>query len=205
MKLLRIFICMLLGYLLGTLSPSALFGKLKKVDLRNQGTGNLGATNTMLVLGKAYGAVVMLFDISKAYLAAILARLLCADVSIAPVLAGAAAVAGHIYPFYLNFKGGRGLAPFAGLVLYTDPLIFLFLLVFCTTLMIAVNYSIAMPWSAGALFPFLVFWKSGDLALFFVCLAVSALIIYKHYPNFIKAINGEDRKIRDHIRTMFSK
>ena len=130
----KILLCILIGYLIGSLNPAALLSKLKKKDLRKQGTGNLGATNTMIVLGKGYGALVMLFDVAKAFASVKLAQLLFADLAVAGILAGSAAVIGHIYPFYLKFQGGKGLAAFGGMILAVDPLLFIILLVIALTL-----------------------------------------------------------------------
>ena len=85
-------LCIVLGYLLGSLNPAALIGKIKHFNLRKHGTGNLGATNVLLNFGKGFAAVVMLFDIFKAFAAFHLASLFCGGVELAPYLAGAAAV-----------------------------------------------------------------------------------------------------------------
>lgn len=97
----------IIGYLLGCISPAALVSKIKNKDLRKSGTGNLGATNTLLVFGKSWGVCVMLFDVAKAFTACKLARWLFPSLPIAGMLAGSAAVAGHIYPFYMKFRGGK--------------------------------------------------------------------------------------------------
>lgn len=88
--------CLSLGYILGTLSPSALIAKLKKVNLREEGSGNLGATNTMLVMGFRYGLFVLLFDLFKTILANRLAKLLFPQLYLAGLLAACGAVIGHI-------------------------------------------------------------------------------------------------------------
>lgn len=191
------------GYLLGSLSPAALFSKLKKKNLRKQGTGNLGATNTMLVLGKRYGALVMLFDIAKAFVSVKLAQILFPYLAVAGVVAGAAAVVGHIFPFYLKFKGGKGLAAFGGFVLAVDSLLFLILLVIALVLMFIINYSAAMPISAGILFPVLYAIRAGDIAASLIVALVSILVIVEHLPNVFKAIRGEDIKIREYVKKHF--
>lgn len=192
-----------IGYLLGSLSPAALFSKLKKKNLRKQGTGNLGATNTMLVLGKRYGALVMLFDIAKAFVSVKLAQILFPYLAVAGVVAGAAAVVGHIFPFYLKFKGGKGLAAFGGFVLAVDPLLFLILLVIALVFMFIINYSAAMPISAGILFPVLYAIRAGDIAASLIVALVSILVIAEHLPNVFKAIRGEDIKIREYVKKHF--
>lgn len=205
MKLLKIIICIAAGYLLGSLNPAALLGKIKKINLRKRGTGNLGATNVMLVLGKAYGALVMLFDIAKAFLAVRLCQLFAPDIAFAGIAAGGAAVVGHIFPFYMKFKGGKGLAPYAGMVLGVDPLLFAFLLVVCVTLMIIVNYSVAIPWSAGILFPTLSIFRSDSTVYILIAFAISALVMAKHFPNLKKAVRGEDVKVREYIKQSINK
>jgi len=194
----------LIGYLLGTISPAALISKFKHMNLRKKGTGNLGATNVMLNFGKRYGALVMLFDIAKAVAAVKLVELVFSDM-ILGLVAGVSSIVGHIFPIYMRFKGGKGLACFAGLVLAYDPWIFLILLILTVVLIIIVNYTFAMPYSAGILFPVMALVKSADLRVFFLTAIASALILYKHYENVVKARNGTDTKIREFIKTKLFK
>lgn len=195
---------MLIGYLLGSLNPAALLGKLKKKNLKEMGTHNLGASNTMLILGKRYGALVMLFDIFKSWLASRLVKLLFPHLLLAGLIAGLAAVLGHVFPFYLNFSGGKGLAAFGGMVLAYDPAMFLVLLLLGILLMILVNYSYIMPMSAATLFPILVALQTKSLAPALIAAAASAVIIVKHWGNIARAKQGDDLKIRDFIaRSIF--
>lgn len=196
----EIILSILLGYLFGALNPAEWLSRRKNTDLREQGTGNLGATNTLLVFGKKYGAFVMLFDIMKAVISVRLAQKLFPSLSVAGLLAGSFSVVGHVYPFYLNFKGGKGLAAFAGLVLGVDPMLFLMLALVSIAFMLIVNYSVAMPMSAGALFPVLYGLRTGNMTAFLIAAAVSILIICKHFSNIGKARSGEDVKIRDYIQ-----
>lgn len=203
-KVMAIIFSILLGYLLGTLNPAAWLSRRKHTDLRSQGTGNLGATNTLLVLGKRYGAFVMLFDIMKAVIAVRLSQKLFPSLEVAGLLAGTSAVVGHVFPYYLNFKGGKGLAAFAGLVLGVDSKLFLLLALISIVLMLIINYSVAMPMSAGILFPILYGLQTGSITAFLIASAASILIICKHYSNIAKAKNDEDIKIRDYIKdTLF--
>ena len=154
----------------------------------------------MLVLGKGYGAVVMLIDIAKAFLAVKLAQMLFPSLFVAGVLAGSAAVAGHIYPFYLKFKGGKGLASFSGMILALDPPVFLILLIIAVTLMFIINYGVAVPISAAILFPILYGFRCNNFGAIIISIAVSFLIIAKHISNILKVKRGEDIKIRDYIK-----
>lgn len=193
-------LCLLIGYLMGSVNPAALISKVKKENLREKGTGNLGASNTMLVFGKKLGALVMVFDIAKAWCASKLAQWLFPQVRLAVLIAGLGAVLGHIFPFYMHFSGGKGLASFGGMVLAYSPGMFLCLLLLGGVLMLAVNYSAAMPLSAGVLFPVLTLLLSRDPGAFAVALAAGVLIIVKHAGNLVKGRNGEDIDIRRFIK-----
>lgn len=200
-----IVLCCLLGYLLGSISPSAFISKIKHKNLKEHGTGNLGASNALLVFGKVYGVVVMLFDIAKAITAVKLAEYLFPTISFAGLLAGNAAVFGHVFPFYLKFKGGKGLAPFGGFVLASDPFLFCVLLVICGSLMLIANYSAAMPMSASVLFPILYGLHRWSLIAAASVLPACILIGVKHFSNLGKGKRGEDIKIRQFIKNGLNK
>ncbi len=189
-----------LGYLIGSLNPAALISRLKKKDLRQHGTKNLGASNTMLIFGKALGALVMVFDILKAYLASKLAQLLFPRLALSGLIAGFAAIVGHNFPFYLQFRGGKGLAAFGGTVLAYHPPFFLGLLILGLALMLIFNYSVAMPMSAAVLFPILTYLRSGNVWEALVAGACSLLIAVMHWSNLEKAKNHTDIPIREFIR-----
>lgn len=110
--------CLFLGYLLGSVSPSYILGKLlKKIDIRKHGTRNAGTSNAFRVLGLGPAIATAVFDLSKGLLAMFLAHLLGAS----PLfihLAGCAAVLGHVFPFYLGFRGGQGVATAIAILLY---------------------------------------------------------------------------------------
>ena len=200
----------LLGYLLGSISPAALIAKIKKVNLRKSGTGNLGATNTTLVFGKKFGIAVMAFDIFKSALAVIIARLIFSEVGeLAGLIAGACAVIGHMFPFYMKFKGGKGLAAYGGMVLAFDPLLFLILLCLGIISMVIINYGVALTYAAAILFPVLVgikYWTSAFiLPLILISAAISILLMVKHIDNILKAIRKQDYTMRQFLKKVFSK
>lgn len=195
---------LLIGYGLGSLNPAALLSKLKQQDLRTQGTHNLGASNTMLVMGKKWGALVMLFDIFKAFFSAKLVKWLFPQLYVAELLAGLGAVLGHVFPFYLGFRGGKGLAAFGGMVLAYDPVLFCCLLVLGLILMLLFNCSVAMPMSAAPLFAILSGLQAQSLTVFLLSSASALIIVVKHWSNIEKARSGNDVKIRSFVRNGFS-
>lgn len=195
-----ILICVLVGYFFGSLNPAALLSGRKGIDLRQEGTKNLGASNALLTMGKKQGVIVMFFDILKAYLPYKVMQMLFPKLYLAGMLSGGAAVVGHIFPFYLDFKGGKGLASFAGFVLAYNPKTFLFLLILTGTLLFLVNHSFIMPFAGTMLFPLLAGVQSQDLFITLICLVVSGLVLYKHWGNLGLALRSEDIKIRSYIR-----
>ena len=102
------FLAIGLGYLLGCSNMAYWLSRIKNVDIRKNGSGNLGASNATVLLGWGAGVIVALHDIGKAVLAVILTKLLFPEAEYAAAAAGVACVLGHIFPFYLKFKGGKG-------------------------------------------------------------------------------------------------
>ena len=192
--------CFLLGYVMGCISPSYAISLFKKKDLRKQNTGNLGATNTMLTFGWGWGIFVMVFDICKAFAAVKICAVLFSEYLFMGLVGGIASAIGHIFPFYLKFRGGKGLATFGGMVLAYSPLTFLFLFAIGWILILTLNYSVAMPFSASVLFPFFVFYleQAWQPALFAALFGI--LIIIKHWPNFRKIRDGSAEKARVFIK-----
>ena len=191
--------CLSLGYFLGSLSPAAYLAKLKRVNLRREGSGNLGATNTMLVMGFRYGLFVLLFDLMKTIFANRLAKVLFPHLYLAGLLAACGAVIGHIFPFYMHFQGGKGVACLAGLVMTFDFGLFLLLLAVGVMVMFVFNYGVIAPVTVAAVFPWFVLWKTQSFWAWLVTAAVGLLIIQKHRENFERIKAGEEIKVRTYF------
>lgn len=198
-------VCMVFGYLLGAISPAAFFSKIKRIDLREHGSGNMGGTNTFLVIGKRHGVFVMLFDIAKAFAASRLAKRLFPELAQAGLLAGYAAVIGHIFPFYMGFKGGKGLAAFGGMILAADQRIFCVLLTVGLGLILLTSRSVVLPVSASLLFPVLLWLHTGSYADLAVALAASLLVLIAHRGNIKKAFVQTDMPVKAYIKSKFFK
>lgn len=194
-------LCLLLGYLLGALNPAALFAKLKNVNLKETGTKNLGASNATIVLGRSYGAIVMVLDILKGYLAGRIAKWLFPQLAIAGYLAGLAAIVGHVFPFYMHFQGGKGLAAFGGMVCFHSPWLLLFYLTGGVALMLIFNYSVFLPLFAAVTFPIVVLVQTGDMGIFLVSLAAGILVAWRHWENIGKIRRGEEKPVREVFAT----
>lgn len=117
-------ICVMIGYIFGLLQTGYLYGKMHNVDIRKQGSGNAGTTNALRTMGWKAGVVTLLGDAFKCVFAVLLVRLIYREThaDMLPLLsmyAGMGAVLGHNYPFYMKFKGGKGIAATGGLILST--------------------------------------------------------------------------------------
>ncbi len=190
----------LIGYGLGCISPSYILSLVKKVDIRKSGTKNLGASNTFIHFGAFWGIFVMLFDILKAFFALKLCALLFPQTIYAGLVAGCAAVLGHNYPFFLKFKGGKGLASFGGLVLAFDPLMFLSLLALALIIAFIINYGCTIALSATLLFPVLILIKYRAPIPALIALVATASVFYKHTENIGRIRRGEETKFTDFIK-----
>lgn len=193
-------IVILLGYLLGSSNMAYYISKIKKKDIRSGGTGNLGASNATVLLGWKAGIAVALHDIGKAALSVILAKLLFPELEYAGPAAGVAAVFGHIFPFYLKFKGGKGLASFWGMAVALNwkiglaAAVMIVLATWITDYIVIGTFStiVLVPVSAGMVYQNLIL--AGILAI------ASAVIFYKHWENIGRLIRKEEIGLRSTIR-----
>lgn len=117
-------VCLAIGYILGLFQTGYLVGKAKHIDIRNEGSGNAGSTNAVRVMGWKAGLITFAGDVLKCVIAITIVRFIYKDSDIRPLLAmyaGVGATLGHNFPFYLKFKGGKGIAVLGGLVVATSP------------------------------------------------------------------------------------
>jgi glycerol-3-phosphate acyltransferase PlsY len=191
------------SYLLGSIPAAYIAGKAKGVDLRKHGSGNLGATNVMRVLGTKIGLAVFLFDMAKGavpvyffpkWLAA--GGALAMDPVIFAIICGVAAICGHVRPIYLKFgKGGKGVATAAGVFLALAPLqTLLALLIFATVLFASGYVSLGSLTSATAL-PILLAATVGiHSPLFAISIAVALFVFWTHRANIARLRAGEEHR-----------
>lgn len=194
-------ILIICAYLLGSI-PSALWvGKIfYKTDVRQHGSGNLGATNTFRVLGKTAGIVVTLLDILKGTAAVLLPLLpLFAAVTIHPLLLGALAVIGHMFPLFANFKGGKAVATSGGVLLgYNWPIFIVVLLVFLIALKFTkmVSLSSMIVAVVGFIYSIIYFVISGDIYLMIIVGFMAIFIFYRHRANIARIKAGTEPKVK---------
>ena len=181
-----------LGYLMGCISPAALLSKLKHVNLKEEGTKNLGATNTALVLGRASGIFVMIFDILKSFCAAKLAKALFPQLAVAGMIACIGTILGHCFPVFLHFQGGKGLAAFGGMVLAYNPWFFVSIVILGVILMTVLNTGVAVPMLASVMFPIMVYIQGRSIPETALAILASIFIVIMHWGNLKKARANKD-------------
>lgn len=195
-----------MGYAVGCISPAAFVSKKKNVNLKEEGTKNLGATNTALVMGRKAGYFVLFFDILKSFFSYKLAKIIFPHLAVAGLVAGIGVILGHCFPATMQFQGGKGLAAFGGLVLAHDPLIFLILLTLGILAAFAFNYGVYLAITASALFPAACWIFHGNSVEAAMCAIAGILIIVMHLTNLRRAITGEDPiHTRDGLQKIFGR
>lgn len=192
----EILLGMLGGYLVGSISPSYFISRSKGFDIRERGTGNAGATNTMLAVGTRAGVLVMLIDVLKAFLAVFSARLLAPELPLCAVCTGIACVIGHIFPLYLGFRGGKGTACVCGLVLGLTPELVLPMLLGSFFMALLLNYASLIPLLVAASYPPLYLMRTGFSAGTAVLAILLPALLWSHRHNFSKIRNGEETPFR---------
>ena len=190
-----------LAYLIGAIPFGYLFAKLKGVDLRAIGSGNIGATNTGRALGKPLGFLAFLLDFVKGYApVAWLAPAFAGGDSWVPlgVWCGAAAVVGHCYPVYLGFKGGKGVATGCGAVIALSSTVFLFggvaflFSAFALGFMGLSSMVMVATFAVGALY---MHGEGLEIEVFWGCVAFTALVVWRHRANIARMAAGVEPRL----------
>lgn len=189
------FICMAVGYLIGTLNPAYLIAKLHGFDIREKGSGNAGASNVVITLGKAVGLLVALLDIGKAYFAVRLARRFFPGLLYAAELAGIFTILGHIFPFTMGFRGGKGLASLGGVVLAFNTKIFVIMLLCEILLALILDYICVVPLTASVIFPIVYYFATGQILGTILYALLIPLYFYKHIENLRRIAAGTEAKL----------
>lgn len=203
-------ICLLIGYVFGLLQTGYIYGKLHNFDIRSHGSGNAGSTNALRTMGLKAGLTTFLGDCFKGVLAICLVRMLfagqCADMlPLLSIYAGFGAVMGHNYPFYLGFKGGKGIAATGGIILATDwRMAVLCLLVFILVVVFTKYVSVgSLVVSVMFLVMVILAGQNGQFGMsqshLYEMYAVVALLMvsafYRHKANIKRLCEGTENKI----------
>ena len=202
-------ICLVIGYVFGLFQTAYIYGKLHGIDIRNYGSGNAGTTNTLRVLGTKAGILVLFGDIAKCILAVVAANLIFGKthpemIYLLKIYAAAGAILGHNFPFYLHFKGGKGIAATAGMILSFHPYfipvaIVIFFGIFFTTHYVSLG---SLVLYVGFFIEMVILGQSGVfgmtqpllIELYVVTAILTIMAYYKHRENIKRLLSGTERK-----------
>ena len=201
----EVFLSLILGYAMGCLNSAAWVGRRNHVNLKEEGTGNLGATNTTMVLGRKAGAFVLIFDVAKSFIAARLARWLFPQLAVSGMLACIGVILGHCFPVTMGFSGGKGLAAFGGMMLAYNPLVFVIVVLSGIGIMVLLDTGVAAPLLGTVLFPVLAYVFSHDIPTTVCAVIASAIILYTHLDNVNKTREHSDIKVQNYFRDVLFK
>ncbi|MEM9982657.1 MAG: glycerol-3-phosphate 1-O-acyltransferase PlsY, partial [Bacteroidota bacterium] len=206
MNILWIILAGVVAYLIGAIPTAVWYGQyFHTTDVRQYGSGNAGATNTFRVLGKKAGSIVLLIDAFKGWAAASLANLLLIQGFIMlenllyfQLLYGIVAVLGHIFPVYVGFKGGKGVATLLGMVLAIYLQVALLSLAIFIIVLVVSHYVSLSSMTAALAFPllmFIPFFRPENNTLILVGFILCGLVIWTHRRNIQRLLSGNEGKI----------
>lgn len=202
-----------LAYLLGSVNSSIVISKCMGADIREHGSGNAGATNMLRTYGKGFAAATLVFDVLKGVAALLLGMLAeyllrtklgAADtyaLRSIKYLAGITVVLGHNYPVFFGFRGGKGIATSAAVILLLDWRVGLITVVIALLVMVLSRYVSLGSIVAGVVYPItcVVFTfgidKSNDILAFVASLLLGLIAVYRHKANLVRLIHGTESKI----------
>ena len=188
----RYMIVILGAYLLGCSNMAVYLGKMKKVDLRAGGSGNPGTSNATLLMGWRAGILVGIHDIGKGVLAVLLARWLFPALEYADVTAGVACVLGHIFPVFMKFRGGKGLAAYIGMILALNWKFALIILAVLVIVTVLTDYIVVGTVTTVIASPVVLGFLTHSIILAVVLCVATAVIIYKHRDNYVRIWKGTE-------------
>ena len=192
MSLLWLSIVAVVSYFVGTINPSYLIAKVKKFDIREAGSGNAGGSNALITMGKKVGVFCMIFDIVKAFAVVKLSMILLPEELLAGAVSTTAVILGHIFPVFMGFKGGKGLACLGGSLLAYSPLVAMVFLACELIIVFIVDYICVVPITASIAFPIVYYIRGGSIwGTLFICIATIA-ILFRHRENLVRIKSGRE-------------
>ncbi|MDI3509125.1 MAG: acyl phosphate:glycerol-3-phosphate acyltransferase [Clostridiales bacterium] len=190
----RIVIAVIIGYLIGSISTALIVSQVMgHIDIRQYGSGNAGATNIARVLGKRAGAITLIADLLKGVIAVLIGQWLGGQWG--AVLAGMAAILGHNWPIYFQFRGGKGVATTLGAALVISPLIGLLMLLIAGAIILVTRYVSLGSIIASIAYPILVLIISPDPWLILFSIFTCVMIIARHKSNIKRLLTGSESKL----------
>ncbi len=211
--IIKLIAVIIIGYLLGSLNTSIIVGRFYGTDIRKHGSGNAGMTNTLRTLGKAAAVMVIIGDILKGVLSFIIGQILISTIpeaismdlsGIGGMAAGISAIAGHNWPVYFNFKGGKGILTSFSVVMMMDWMLGLILLAIFAVIVISTKYVSLGSIIASAAFPIAAFIKGNGPIFVMFSAILAVLAVARHSANIKRLLRGTEPKLGQKIKKMDS-
>lgn len=196
----QLLVALVLGYVIGSVPTGYLIGRLRRIDIRKHGSGNIGATNTLRVLGKPAGITALVLDVGKGFVAVtVLAAIASSGRSwlsepMMKVLLGIAAIAGHNWTLFLKFKGGKGVATSAGVFLGIAWLPVLISAAVFAILVLGTRIVSVGSMSAAVVLPIAMLALSAKREFVAFGIVAAALVLVRHRSNIGRLIKGEENR-----------
>ena len=187
-------VLVVMAYFLGSIPFSVLVSKLKGIDLRRVGSGNIGATNVYRAMGLPWAIVVFILDGAKGWIMTVLAVIICVD-PIAHVVVGFMAIIGHSLSVFVRFKGGKGVATGLGVLMGLNILVFSIVFLIGVSFILLTRYVAPVSIFCSVLTPVLLYAVGAPLIYVGVFCIVSVFIVIRHYPNIKRLLRGKEHKI----------
>ena len=184
-------LAVVIAYLLGSISPSTILAKAQGKDIKKEGSGNAGTTNTLRVLGKKAAVITLIVDIGKGILAVSLAYLISTPE--AAMVSALAAFCGHVWPLYFGFKGGKGVAVAFGAVLRLNWQIALMMALLLVAVVLITRMVSVGSLAVGIAFPVCCWFMYREF--FWIGLIMALIMIYNHRGNIVRLMNHEENKL----------
>jgi len=183
------------AYLLGSIPTGLLLGKLYGIDVRQEGSGNIGATNLYRTVGRRVGVLTLVGDCLKGFVPVLAAHYYAPAMDLAAWV-GLAAFCGHVFSVFLRFKGGKGVATALGVFLALSPLAVVIALAVFLVLVLKWRYVSLGSVAAAAVMPLAVYVLHGSRAMLVVTALVAVIVIVRHHANIKRLVDGTENKFK---------
>ncbi|MBQ6865784.1 MAG: glycerol-3-phosphate acyltransferase [Clostridia bacterium] len=182
----------ILCYILGSSNMAKYIAAVKKVDLSAGGSGNPGASNAVILMGWGAGVLTALHDIGKSALAVVLARMVFPELPLIGATAGVASVMGHIFPFWMKFRGGKGFASYLGMTIALHWKFAIAVLVLVVAVTLITDYIVAATTTTIIIVPIGIGLLTQSVLIPLILLVASLVIAWKHRDNYVRMYNGTE-------------
>ena len=186
---------LLAAYLLGSIPTGLLLGKMYGIDVRKEGSGNIGATNLYRTVGRRVGIITLVGDCFKGIIPVLVIKYFALPLEVA-AWAGLAAFCGHVFSIFLKFKGGKGVATALGVFLGLSPISVAIAVALFVLLMFKWRYVSLGSISAAAVMPFSVYLLDNSTVLVTVTSIISIIVIARHYENIRRLMAGTENRFK---------